>query len=494
MEDKKVPETIHLEDASFNTKKLLVDAAAIDAAAIDPAAEKKLLRKLDLHVLPVLWLLFMLAFLDRTNIGNAKIQGMIKDLDIEGQDYNIALFIFFVPYILFEVPANIIIKEINPSTWLSLIMTLWGIATVGQGVVKTFGGLVACRFLVGLFEAGLFPGCVYLISMYYKRYELQKRLSLFFSASILAGAVSGLLAYGLGKMAGVGGYNGWRWIFIIEGLMTIVVGIASKWLIVDWPETAKFLNDEERALLVARLTLDAGEAQMNRLDKKAAKRIFSDWKIYCGVIMYMGVVNTGYATSFFIPTIIQNTGKFSSAAAQVRSIPIFIVATICALTTAVVTDRLKHRYSFTILGLCVGATGLIILLCQKHVSVGVQYFALFLVVSGAYITQPVTIAWVNNNMGGHYKRSVSAAMMIGLGNCGGLVASNVFITNQAPGYVTGYSVTLGLLFMCGVACTVLLFGMRAENKKRDRGERDDRFLALDANNLGDDHPHFRFGY
>lgn len=125
---------------------------------IDPIAEKKLLRKLDIHVLPPLFVLFLLAFLDRTNIGNAKIQGLTKDLNMEGSDYNIALFVFFIPYILFEVPSNLLLKKLAPSTWLSSIMVLWGICTLGQGLVHNFEGLVALRVLIGLFEAGLFPG------------------------------------------------------------------------------------------------------------------------------------------------------------------------------------------------------------------------------------------------------------------------------------------------------------------------------------------------
>lgn len=130
-------------------------------------AERALLRKCDLHLIPILFLLFLLAFLDRTNIGNARIQGLERDLhmDPRGNKYNIALLVFFVPYILFEVPSNLIIKRVAPSTWLSVIMVLWGIATMGQGLVHSFGGLVAMRVLVGLFEAGLFPGCIYLISM-----------------------------------------------------------------------------------------------------------------------------------------------------------------------------------------------------------------------------------------------------------------------------------------------------------------------------------------
>jgi MFS family permease len=168
-------------------------------------------------------------------------------------------------------------------------MVLWGISTIGMGLVNTLGGLVAMRVLLGLFEAGLFPGCVYLISMYYKRYELQWRLTLFFAASILAGGFGGLLAFAIAKMDGIRGYSGWRWIFIIEGLVTVVIGIISKWWVTDWPETAKFLNEDERALLIARLSSDSGDAVMNRLDKRASRRIFRDAKIYIGIVMYLYV-------------------------------------------------------------------------------------------------------------------------------------------------------------------------------------------------------------
>lgn len=194
----------------------------------------------------------------------------------------------FVPYILFEVPSNLLIKRIAPSTWLSLLMVCWGIATIGQGLITNNAGLQAMRFLLGFFEAGFFPGCLYLIAMYYKRYELQRRFNFFFTGAILAGSFSGLLAYGIHNIKGTAGYAGWRWIFILEGLFTVLVGVASKFLIPDWPEKAKFLNAEERELCIARLTADVADAKMNRLDKRAHKRIFSDWKMYCGVVMYFG--------------------------------------------------------------------------------------------------------------------------------------------------------------------------------------------------------------
>ncbi|KAI3320549.1 MFS general substrate transporter [Xylariaceae sp. AK1471] len=458
---------------------------------LDAIAERKLLWKCDLNVLPSITLVFFLAFLDRTNIGNAKIQGLTQDLNLTGHDYNIALFVFFVPYILFGVPSNIIIKRVAPSTWLSAIMVLWGIVTIAQGLVRNLQGLIATRFLLGVFEAGLFPGGVYLISMYYKRFELQWRISLFFCASVLAGAFSGLLAYAIANLAGVGGYGAWRWIFIIEGLITVVIGAVSKWWIVDWPETASFLSDDERRFLLARLAQDTGEARMDELTPNARRRIFSDWTIYAFALIYLGLVSTGYAGAFFIPTILNEMG-YVATEAQVRTIPIYAVATVLCLGTAYMTDRLKHRYSFAMCGLTIAGVGYSLLLAQQHISVGVKYFALFLVVNGGYMAQPIINAWLANNMSGHYKRSIAAAIQIGLGNIGGIIASNIFFVSEAPLYRTGYGVSFGLLGVCAATCTVLFFRVRRENKKRDRGERDYRLERPDAHNLGDDHPHWRF--
>ncbi|RFU35367.1 hypothetical protein B7463_g954, partial [Scytalidium lignicola] len=489
---------------------------------IDPAVEKRLLWKMDLHIVPPLFVLFLMAFLDRVNIGNAKIQGLTEDLHMKGQQYNIALFIFFIPYVLLlllitpkffynlpkismrraasdfeiryilcEIPSNIILRKLKPSTWLCSIMFAWGVFTICQGLVKNFASLVALRFLIGIAEAGLVPGGVYVIAMYYKRHELQWRISMFFCASTLAGAFGGLLAYALAKMDGIGGYGGWRWIFIIEGLLTVVIAILFKPIVVDWPEQATWLTPEEKQLMLRRLAHDVGPAKMDHLDKRAIKRILSDWKVYVGIVMYLGIVNTGYASSFFIPTIINEMG-YTAAESQVRSIPIWIVAAILAMSMAWLADKLKHRYAFTLLGLGISIIGYTLLLCQENLSVGVKYMACFFVVGGSNICQPITWVWLNNNVGGHYKRSVATAMQIGFGNAGGLIASNIFITAQAPRYPVGYGTSLALLVMCASMCTIFFFGLYRENKKRERGERDYRYSeeGADINNMGDDHPEF----
>ena len=196
------------------------------------------------------------------------------------------------------------------------------------------------------------------------------------------------------------------------------------------------------------------------------------------------------AFQFFIPTILNQMG-YKAVDAQVRTIPVYVVATILCLITARLTDQLRHRYLFTIVGVLLASIGYILLLCQQHVVVGVRYFALFLIVSGGYISQPVILAWMSNTVSGHYKRAISSAVQIGLGNIGGIVASNVFFDREAPLYWTGDGVCLGMLWLCAAACTLLYFGVVRENKKRDRGERNHRLEGTDVDNLGDDHPHWR---
>ena len=217
--------------------------------------------------------------------------------------------------------------------------------------------------------------------------------------------------------------------------------------------------------------------------------------IYNSILMYLGVTNTGYSTSFFTPTILSQLG-WTAVRAQVLSIPIYVVAAVVSLTVALLSDQLRHRYAFTMLGVIVATVGYTILLSQKHVSTSVQYFAVYLIVCGAYITQPIAIVWLANNMGGHYKRSINAAIQIGFGNSAGIIASNIFLTSERPTFKAGYGVSLGLLWVCGTACTAFVLGLKSENKKRDQGKRNDRFRlpTEELENLGDDHPNFKFVY
>jgi MFS family permease len=178
-----------------------------------------------------------LCFLDRTNIGNARLDNLESDLGLKGIQYNDCLAILFPFYIAAEIPSNMMMKRIRPSIWLTFIMVCWSAAMIGQGFVKNYAGLLATRVFLGLFEGGLFPGVNYYITQWYCRHECGFRMALFFSAATLAGAFGGILARGIAEMNGLGGLSAWSWIFILEGIASIIVSFSAYWVIYDYPET-----------------------------------------------------------------------------------------------------------------------------------------------------------------------------------------------------------------------------------------------------------------
>lgn len=271
---------MHQSAPALEDEKLPVSAVEQFATESDNERSRKLTRKCDLRLLPPLFLIWFFPFIDRINIGNARIQGLEKDLRLTGNQFNIALVVFFIPFILFEAPSNLGMKRISPRVWLSGQTLLLGFFTICQGLVKTYGGLIAMRVFVGTFETGLIPGTVFLLSAYYPRFQLQWRLSVLMCSTALASAFGGLLAYAIAGMAGTAGYKGWRWIFIIEGLISVVIGIFCLFTVPDWPDNATFLNDDERLLLKTRIFEGASQARMDRLDAKAIKRCLKDWKIW----------------------------------------------------------------------------------------------------------------------------------------------------------------------------------------------------------------------
>lgn len=223
-------------------------------------------------------------------------------LNLFGNRYNNALVIFFVPYILFEIPSNILLKKFRPHVWLSGCMFAFGLVSICQGLVHDYSGLLTTRFFLGVAETGMFPGCFYLIGMWYRREESQRRFSFFFSSTTLAGAFGGLLASAIGKLDGYNGMRAWKWIFILEGLLTCVVAFALFFLLPDFPEDAKWLTEEERAYVKARLEADQGKSAAERhITFRDAINVFKDYKVIIGGFMYFGLIVPAYGYAYFAP-------------------------------------------------------------------------------------------------------------------------------------------------------------------------------------------------
>lgn len=453
--------------------------------------EMKLMTKIDFRVIPFLCILYLLAFLDRVNIANAKIFGLAKDLGLTGVQYNTCLTMFFIPYIVFEIPSNILMKKFTPRIWLSGCMFMFGVVEVCQGLVQNYGGLLATRFFLGLFEAGMFPGCFYLIGMWYKRSEAQRRYSFFFSSTTLAGAFGGLLASAIGKMDGLRGYHGWRWIFILEGVLTCVVAAVFVFLLPSFPEDAKWLTEEEREYVTARLQVDQGRSAAERkITPRDVGRVLKDYKVILGGFMYFGMIVPAYGFSFFAPSIIQTYG-YSPIQTQLHSVPPWACAFAFAMIIAFCSDFTKHRFAFTIFPICVAVTGFAILITVHH-NHHLEYAALFLVTMGAYSAMPVIVCWFNMNLGGHHRRAVGSAWQVGFGNIGGIIATYAFVSKDAPYYKKGYSICLGFLCLSAVSCCIYAVVVTAANRRRDKTPVDVGLTENEEAELGDMSTSYRY--
>ncbi|KAF3052043.1 hypothetical protein E8E11_003033 [Didymella keratinophila] len=457
----------------------------IDALATAPGVtlesfahldEAKILRKMDWHLIPMLALLYLLSFLDRGNIGNAKIEGLQETLGMTGAQYA-----------AFEVPSNLLLKRLRPSIWLPTIMVAWGIVMTLMGIVKDYHGLLIARIFLGVTEAGLFPGVAYYITMWYCRHEAQFRQALFFSAASVAGAFSGLLAFGIAHMDGVGNLEGWRWIFILEGILTVLVAILAYFILYDFPETAGFLTEEERAFVVYRLKYQGASdttingvrvAQDDTFQWKFVKAAFLDWQIWTNIWVYWGIVCPLYGISLFLPTIIRGLG-YTSSTAQLLTVPIYITASVLAIAVAWWSDRVGKRYPFILVCLCIMAVGFI--MCVSSATPGVIYAG--------------NITWLSNNLAGSTKRATGQAIQIAVGNLAGAMASNFYRAEDAPRYILGHALELGFIGAGIIGLLVLVFNYKRINKKRERQLEEgahNRYTPEELGELGDRSMTFKY--
>ncbi|KAG1735936.1 major facilitator superfamily domain-containing protein [Suillus paluster] len=428
-------------------------------------------RKLDRWVLPVCTIFYLLSFLDRSNIANARVAGMQTSLKMSNYQYSIALTMTYVPYIAAEFPSNLLLKYVGPQWMLPAMVTIWGLVATMQGIVKSYSGLLACRFFLGLMEGGLFPGLVLYMSFFYPRERLQIRIATFFASASLSGAFSGLLAAGIMNIDGRGGRPGWAWIFIIEGIFTLLFGCISFFVLPSSPTTAAFLSEKERNYVVSRLKADgalAGDDKNDRFSWTEVIRCCQSVHVWmlAPVLFFLGT--TLYGLAYFEPSIVAGLG-YTGNKAQLMSAPPFAVAFVVSMISAAISDRYGCRgFMLIFFSLC-NLIGFVIFHASK--SNHIRYGSLFLTVSGNYCGAPPVITWVANNSAPHVRRATSVAIAFIMTNAGGILATWLLGSlSPAPNYtkatVTFIIMSAGMVVLSSVNLAYLWHQNRLKAQRR----------------------------
>lgn len=448
----------------------VVNHADDPALQVSEEFSKKTIRTVDIRLLIILSAIYAVSLIDRTNISVARVAGMATALKLTvGERYSIITLVFFVPYIIFELPSNLLIRKVGPRVLLSSITILWGAVMLGMGFVTDWRQLLACRFLLGLLESGFFPGCVFLISCWYTRHELQKRMSFFYLTSMVISGFSNIIGYGISLLEGRQGLGGWQWIFIVFGIVTIALGLLACFLIVDFPDRATFLRPEQRDFIIARVNLDRGDAEADKFTVSKGLKHACDLKLWAFGLIFLCSTMPAYAFSYFLPVILSG-GGYDRKLSLCLSAPPYVFAAIYTFISAVVSDKRKNRAIPIAISAVVCTVGLVIMAYAKPL--GVRYFGSFLAIAGAQSNVPAALTYQANNVRSHSKRAVSSAICVGCGGVGGIFASLVYRQVDYPRYLPGLWATIGCQFAILTTLTTLSFYFRIRNRQADRGERE----------------------
>ncbi|KAK8010177.1 MFS general substrate transporter [Apiospora arundinis] len=442
--------------------------------------EAKLVRKIDVHILPIIIVMYLCCFMDRINIGNARLYGLEEDLSMHGHEYPLAVSCLFITYVLGITPASLLVKKIKPRRFIPILAIGWGAISACIGLVRTKTELFLLRLLLGLFEAGYFATVCLYFTFFYRRRELGKRISYLFATTAFAGSIAGLLGYAIGSLDGFRGMRAWRWLMILEGTPSI------------------YLTDREKGFLGVRRYLDGTNLGVSDsrgiIQWDQCFAAWTDWKVWVMAVAQVGVASMLYSYSSFLPTIIKGMG-FDVLTSQLLSIPCYFFCAVTYLLAAYLSDRTGHRGGFVVGACLCSIAGYCILLGTGHQPARVQFVGCLIVAGGLFVAVGMPISWIANNLPSHYKRAARQGTIQMVGNLAGIYSPFLYLPQYGPRFLVGHSVTVGCIFYAAILFGFVSFNLRQENHRRARGERDYLFEGRsqeDLNKLGDRHPWYRY--
>ncbi|KAE8148398.1 MFS transporter [Aspergillus avenaceus] len=463
------------------------------------AREKALVWKQDLRIIPLCAAIYLLCYLDRSNIGNAKIlnqdtgDDLLTETNMTSYQFTIALMVFLIAYALFEVPSNYFLKKLKPSKWIAFLMLSWGASTMGLGGAHNYAQVTGIRFLLGVTEAGLFPGLVYYLTFWYRNSERSMRVALILASATLAGAFGGAIAYGVGHMNKVHGLSAWRWLFIIEGAPSCASAFLVWFFLPDYPETASWLSIEEKELAAQRLQDEGSKGAASAMSWQDAKEVLTDWRLYAHYAVslfsfsefngppnqtmslyekvYFGISTPFSSLSLFTPAITSGLG-YSNLRAQLMTVPPWAVAYVVTTAAAWSADHFNSRGLHSAIFSFIGAMGFLASAVLPADAYLHRYGCLIVATSGAFACIPPLLGWLSSNIRSTAGTGLAIALNISVGAPGQIVGVWIYKSSEAKqGYPTGHWTNAALLLFVCTGCLLLRVYYGWRNRREMVGER-----------------------
>ncbi|KAF2768361.1 MFS general substrate transporter [Teratosphaeria nubilosa] len=440
---------------------------------IDPK-EIALVRKLDLFLMPILWIMYFLNYLDRNAIALARLDGLEDDLKLKGRQYETCVSMLFVGYILGQVPSNMIITRVRPSLWLSGFMALWAVVSGSAALTHDYKSMVVARFFLGVTEAPWTPGALYILSIFYNRKEMATRISIMYSGNVLANAFAGLIAAGVfDGMGGAQGLAGWRWYFILIGVITFVVAILSAFVLPDDPLTTRWLTPEERQLANSRIVRDTVDHAGPQTSLKGLWDIMKDPKVWIFCFMdHAHVAATGFKN--FFPTVVKTLG-FSRTVTLVLTCPPYLIAALVAIYWSWQSCRYNEKTYHMIAAKLFAAFGFA--LAAGTLNMGARYFAMIVFSTGTYCCNALIYSWLSSTCGHTKEKKASAMALVNtIANVGFVWTPYLWPKSNAPRYDIPLGSCAGFSVL-GAACALFIKFMLKRLNRSPRHAEDGHFIA-----------------
>ncbi|KAG0704499.1 MFS general substrate transporter [Suillus ampliporus] len=435
--------------------------------------ERNLLRKLDFRA-AYLVLIYVLNQMDRNNAAAARLRGFEEDLGMKGAQFNTLISSLFIGYLFMQTPSNLILSRISkPSLYLSSCMSVWGLLTTLIGISTTYYQALSSRFLVGFLEATFYPGAVYLLSRWYKREELGYRTAFFTAGIGFSNAFGSLLASGiLATMEGFLGYAAWRWLFFVEGYLTVVVGICGIFILPDFPSSpARWLTPAEHALAQTRMEEDSkGHGSVEPKLSGGSSDLLSmitDWRAWwIGIALSCSTASLSF--NMFFPTLAATMG-YSPTITLILCAPPWLMSSVTAVTVARHSDATRERFGHLVFALTMLTIGYVMAMSTMNITV--RYISLFFMAQ-AQVANVVLLTWISNTFArSSSKQAVAIAFMNTIGTLGHILSPYIWPSSWGPTYARSYLICIMLASICISMCWVFRQHLRQLNAAAEAEER-----------------------